>query len=181
MAFDLLFGLLGGLLTASWGAFKDTPYEGFSIFSFVRSMLLTSIFYISFLFLLSGTSYAFHDLAVLFSAVAMERITQEYWKAFFRPKQRKDIYKIPQSFHILGKVLKYRTRLMGGILLSILTFYIFNLLFNIKVLDNSWIVPGLILSAFPSVGGAWKDAPIEGFEVKKFPRSLLLCSPQLFC
>jgi len=30
------------------------------------------------------------------------------------------------------------------------------------------------MAAIPSVGGAWKDAPIEGFDVKKFPRSFLV-------
>jgi hypothetical protein len=35
-------GLLIGLHAASWGAFKDAPYEGFRLTSYLRSILLAS-------------------------------------------------------------------------------------------------------------------------------------------
>lgn len=180
MIFNLLLGFSGGLLTASWGAFKDSPYEGFSCYSFLRSIIVTSSFYFLFQFLLAETSFIFHNLAVLFTAVALERLTQEYWKAFFRPQQRKGIYKIPQSFHVLGKVMTYKMRLLLGTLLLILTFFVLNLLFSVRILGNSWIIPGVLLSVLPSLGGAWKDAPIEGFEIKKFPRSFVIMFTSIF-
>ena len=182
MISNFIFGLAGGLLTASWGAFKDTPYEGFSIISisFLRSLVVTCIFYLALLFFLSKTDFSFHHIAVLFSAIAFERLTQEYWKAFFRSKQRESIYKIPQSFHVLGKVLKYKSRFVIGLLLSTTTFVVLNLLFGVKITANSWIIPGVILSVLPSLGGAWKDAPIEGFNIKKFPRSFIIMFASIF-
>jgi hypothetical protein len=180
MQLDLILGLSGGLLTASWGAFKDSPYEGFSLRSFCRSILVTAGFYFLFLFLLSKTDFSFHRLAVLFSAVALERLTQEYWKAFFRSKQRKGIYKIPQSFHVFGKVMTYKKRFPLGILLSVLTVVVLEILFGVSISGNSWIIPGVILSTLPSLGGAWKDAPIEGFEIKKFPRSFIIMFASIF-
>ena len=180
MQLDLILGLSGGLLTASWGAFKDSPYESFSWRSFCRSIVVTTGFYFLFLFLLAKTDFSFHRLAVLFTAVALERLTQEYWKAFFRPRQRAEIYKIPQSFHVLGKVVTYKKRFPLGILLSILTAAVLNLLFKVRILGNSWLIPGILLSIWPSLGGAWKDAPIEGFEIKKFPRSFVIMFAAIF-
>ncbi len=149
----LIIGLAGGLLTASWGAFKDSSYEGFSLFSFLRSLVITCFFYSILLFLLKDTNFVFHNIAVLFAAVAMERITQEYWKAFFRFRQRKNVYKIPQSFHVLGKVVEYKYRLPIGITLSSITIFVVDALSNIEVVGNSWVTPGLALSVLPSVGG----------------------------
>ena len=36
----LVLGLLGGLHAATWGAFKDSPFEGFRRRSFLRSLAL---------------------------------------------------------------------------------------------------------------------------------------------
>ncbi len=180
MIANFLLVIGGGLLTASWGAFKDSPYEGFSAKSFNRSVLSTGFFYFLFLFFLSKTKFEFHHLAVLFSAVAMERLTQEYWKAFFRTKQREGIYKIPQSFHVFGKVMPYKKRFPLGILLTLITLVALQILFGVTIEGNSWIIPGILLSILPSLGGAWKDAPIEGFDIKKFPRSFIIMFSSIF-
>lgn len=169
--FTVLIPIAGGLLTASWGAYKDSPYEGFSKVSFVRSVLITILFY----FLLDVLSQYKDSLGILMlSAVACERITQEFCKAFFCKSQRAKIYKIPQSFHVLGKVVSYKRRLFFGTILTTLVIATFWLLNRVIVNDSNWILFGLVLATLPSVGGAWKDAPIEGFDFAKFPRSFLI-------
>ncbi|HBO11138.1 TPA: hypothetical protein DD448_04310 [Candidatus Collierbacteria bacterium] len=122
----------------------------------------------------TGNQSNIHNFVYLFSAIALERLTQEYWKAFFRKNQRKNIYKIPQSFHIFGKVPTYTTRIIIGILITSLTSVIIILLSLLKYYGNYWIIPSIILSIIPAIGGVWKDAPIEGFEILKFPRSFIV-------
>jgi len=174
MIYNLIFGLSGGFATASWGAFKDSPYENFSLLSFLRSPLITVVYYMGLLTIFTGNQSNIHNFVYLFSAIALERLTQEYWKAFFRKNQRKNIYKIPQSFHIFGKVPTYTTRIIIGILITSLTSVIIILLSLLKYYGNYWIIPSIILSIIPAIGGVWKDAPIEGFEILKFPRSFIV-------
>lgn len=174
MILNILFGLAGGLLTASWGAFKDSPYEGFSKASFLRSLLITTIYYVGLLNLVATDSYYTHQFIALLSAIALERLTQEYWKAFFRKEQRAQIYKIPQSFHILGQVQSYTLRILMGITLTIISLWVIFYFSNITFTGNDWVIPAIILALVPTIGGAWKDAPTEGFEVKKFPRSFII-------
>jgi len=96
---DLFYPISGGLLTACWGAYKDTPYEGFSLISFLRSIIVTVLYFWIIQYLVNE-----HSIFMMLAAVASERFTQEIWKAFFRSKQRSEIYIIPQEFHIFGKV-----------------------------------------------------------------------------
>lgn len=174
MISNILFGLAGGLVTASWGAFKDSPYEGFNPVSYVRSILLTATYYLGLSSILQGNNFFSSNFVVLFSAIALERLTQEYSKAFLRRSQRSSVYKIPQSFHYFGVVPSYPKRLVIGFALTCLSIGVMLYLFRQSFSGNEWIIPGLILAIIPTIGGAWKDAPIEGFEVAKFPRSFII-------
>lgn len=161
-------------MTASWGAYKDSPYEGFSRVSFIRSIFSTFFFYFLIVWILRMNGDVANQLVIMCAAIAFERIAQEFNKAFFRTHQREGIYKIPQSFHIFGNVVAYPQRLFLGIIVSVLIGIAVFYLAQIKVANNTWIYIGIGVAIIPSLGGAWKDAPIEGFEVKKFPRSFLI-------
>lgn len=174
MITNVLFGMAGGLLTASWGAFKDSPYENFSYRSFLRSIIITTGYYLFFVTTFQHSRYFFQESVMLFSAIALERITQEYYKAFFRQQARPDIYKIPQPLHIFGKVVSRQKRVIAGLIITVITTLTMVILSHIKYVENSWILPLLLFALIPTLGGAWKDAPIEGFEISKFPRSFLV-------
>jgi len=69
-------GLLIGLHAASWGAFKDVPYEGFRLTSYLRSILLASALAV----LLAGATaeHSPSPLALMGAVYAVERLTTEW-------------------------------------------------------------------------------------------------------
>ena len=71
-----------GILIASLGAWKDTLWEPFAPRKFVRSPIITTFWgwVISNISFFSGS----HWLLMAMSAVTMERLTVETWKALFR-------------------------------------------------------------------------------------------------
>lgn len=174
MIFDFILATFGGLITASWGAYKDSPYEGFSPFSFVRSVVVTSLYYFGLKYFLTHNNFSSHPLLVMLSAIAFERLTQEFNKAFIRKTQRENTYKIPQLFHYMGNVFSYVERLLIGLAVIIVLLTGLFLLIKTRISGYSWIWIGLLMATIPSIGGAYKDAPIEGFDIKKFPRSFLI-------
>ena len=170
-----IVGLLGGLHSSSWGAYKDTPHEEFKVGKFLRSIavgLALGIIMFQFLKLHNIDS---PNLGLFFLFVmAFERLYTESLKLFVR-EENQDKYHILQTFHWLGKVFNgKRQRLgMGAVFVS-LAFAWFYLPFSIK-LDLPQAVLGLIWGSVGGLGiaicGGWKDAPIEGFEPAKFLRS----------
>jgi hypothetical protein len=79
----LIMGLFAGTLIATFGAMKDTRWEGFSSRKFVRSPIIAIVWSII-------AFYAFEvgDLFIClgFSA-GFERLTVEVWKGFIRRKK----------------------------------------------------------------------------------------------
>jgi hypothetical protein len=170
-----LVGSLGGLHAASWGAFKDSPFEGFKPASFGRSVALgltaslvlaltTDLDSIRSVLLLIGICYA------------LERLTTEWWKSIVREDEQ-SAYSIPMRLAVHGQPVEDRHRryaLGVGVAVAIVV-----LCWVAKVLQSAlpqlplW---GVVLVAgaggwLTAVGGAWKDAPIEGFSGWKFLRS----------
>jgi hypothetical protein len=176
-------GLMAGAHTATWGMYKDAPHEGFSRWKYARSMLLgTGIGVI--LSLLTGLDpRRAADLVLLFGATyAVERGMAELYKTFLRDQDQSK-YSIPMQFAIFGKVVKSRgARLLGGVGYFLV---LVGMVFLVHLLDRSRTGPhplavvllvgglGGWISAF---GGAWKDAPYEGFQLFKFFRSPLIAS-----
>ena len=174
----VLVGLLAGTHTATWGMYKDSIHEGFTFRRYARSILVAT-FVAPIAYALSGLD-ALHisDLVVLFGLVYVgERGVTEFWKVFIRDEDQSK-YFIPMQFHVNGRVIKNpAVRLAIGIPYA---GAVIALIFLIDwVQDTATGVPFWVLlvtlgslggwvSAF---GGAWKDAPIEGFEWFKFFRS----------
>jgi len=181
----LLTGLFAGLHTSTWGMYKDSPHEGFSWGKYFRSTIASFIFapfvwhitelkgdesltFAATIFLLWGTTYV------------TERAVMEIWKTFLRTENQSK-YFIPMQLHVLGRVVESkRDRLIaaffyvGGI--AAVGWLLVNLWRSHQAGNLDWN-PYIIL-LFLSVGGwvsafggAWKDAPIEGFETFKFFRS----------
>lgn len=172
-------GALGGLHAATWGMYKDSPHEGFRWATYLRSVWVGAALgpVVARLFTLTGGSAG--ELVLLFGATyAAERLVHEFYKTWLR-REDQSKYFIPMAFHVGGRVVHHRgvRLLLGGAYLSALIaagvgLRIYNGLDWPAGLH--WAVGLLLGSAggwVSAFGGAWKDAPIEGFEIRKFFRS----------
>jgi hypothetical protein len=174
----LIIGLCAGLHTSTWGMYKDAPYEGFTWPKYFRSTVVSGIVAVIVVLVSGLDPTRAPDMVVLFAfTYVVERAMVEYYKTFLR-EQDQSKYFIPMQFSIGGKVVRSRAaRLsaaaayLAGVAVTV---------YGVRYLDMSGFRPsGLVvvlavgsiggwISAF---GGAWKDAPKEGFETLKFFRS----------
>jgi hypothetical protein len=180
-------GLLAGAHTATWGMYKDAPHEGFSWWKYFRSILLGTAIAVIIAAMTGLDPRRAADLVILFGATyAVERGLAEWYKTFIRDQDQSK-YFIPMQFAVFGKVVKSRgARLMGGVLYFGL---LLGMVLVVYAIDRSvarphptWLVVlvggiGGWISAF---GGAWKDAPYEGFQTFKFFRSPFIASLYAF-
>lgn len=176
----ILIGLLAGAHTSSWGMYKDAPHEGFTFWKYSRSIITASVVALILSRIVEGhldLSTAAH-LSVFFGLVyAGERLTLELWKTFIREEDQSK-YFIPMQFGILGKPVKSRPvrwSLFAAVLvILVLLLWGANHLMQTYPEANPWLVlltVGSIGGWLTAFGGAWKDAPVEGFETFKFFRS----------
>jgi hypothetical protein len=177
----ILIGLIAGTHTSSWGMYKDAPHEGFTWPKFARSMVVSTLAAVVLARLTGLYLDQPGDLAVLFGLTYVtERALVEGWKTFLREEDQSK-YFIPMQFGVLGKPVRsrfVRWSVLAGIILVVgaLALAVSRLQ---QAFPNApaWLVlmtvgaAGGWLSAF---GGAWKDAPVEGFETLKFFRSPLI-------
>lgn len=176
MIIAALVGLLSGTHTAIWGMYKDAPHEGFSATRFLRSAVVGSVSAVVLRHFLAMSLDVPGALVLLFGlAYAAERAIVEVWKTFVRNEDQSK-YFIPMQFSVRGEPVKSRTmRLAAGaayvaVLLLGLT--------SLVLLDwsrgpTTWTMAfvGLAAGLIIAIGGAWKDAPKEGFDPVKFMRS----------
>lgn len=177
----LATGLTVGLHTSTWGMYKDSPHEGFTWPKYFRSTIV-GIIYAPIVWQLTGLDISTPAGVFLLwgSTYVAERLTLEVWKTFLRTEDQSK-YFIPMQLHVFGKLVeKKRDRYIaavfyvGGILL--IGWGLIELWKTYRNGDLHWNPYVILLflgiggwvSAF---GGAWKDAPIEGFEWFKFFRS----------
>jgi hypothetical protein len=173
-------GLLAGLHAATWGMYKDSPHEGFTTRRFLRSPALGA---------LAGPLVAelgridpgtAGGLVVLFGATyGVERVLVEYWKTFIREEDQSK-YAIPMQFAVRGRVASRRVRWVAALAYGCCEL---SLAAGVIWRDrhvSAWpplmtaILVGSAAGWVSALGGAWKDAPIEGFRTLKFFRSPLL-------
>ena len=177
----LVVGLAAGTHTATWGMFKDSPHEGFTWLRWSRSMILSAIIAPMLQLITRLDMHTAPGLAVLFGITYVgERICTEFYKTFVREEDQSK-YAIPMQFAVKGRVVHdRRTR---HIVAACVTAVAILLTVGVVFLERS--SPGaqsLLATAaigslggwFSAVGGAWKDAPIEGFSAAKFVRSPLV-------
>ncbi len=173
---SILVGFLVGAHIAMWGMYKDAPHEGFTLRRFSRSILLATGIapIVALVFGLDSTSAS--GMVLLFGLTyAMERAVNEFYKTFVREEDQSK-YFIPMQFHVLGRVVQSRwLRLAAG---AGMVGFALVLLGLVRFLESAPgpELPRTLLAAslggwFAAFGGAWKDAPIEGFELFKFFRS----------
>jgi hypothetical protein len=169
-----LVGALAGLHAATWGAYKDSPYEGFTASRFLRSVVVGTVCatLVGRLLGMEGASL----LVLVGVCYAAERLVTEWWKAVLRENPQ-SAFTIPMRLAFLGRPVDARApRYAVGVLLAGATAVVLLTVSSTgpDVSSLPWWVAGLLGGAsgwLTAFGGAWKDAPVEGFETAKFFRS----------
>lgn len=167
----LIVSLVAGLHRSCWGAYKDSPYENFSIFKFLRSILV-AVFCGLLLSFLPHFVGKFELWTLFVSVVAIDTVLWEIYKMFFREESQAK-YKIPSTFHLLNRKVESRPKKMIfgiGMLLFVFLFVIWSAEWKINNIFMALVV-AVVVGWVEAIGGAWKDAPFEGFEFWKLFRS----------
>jgi hypothetical protein len=160
--------------------YKDAIHEGFTYRRYSRSVVVGALVGLllerwTALDLTTGAG-----LVVLFGmAYVTERTIVELWKTFFREEDQSK-YFIPMQFSLFGRPVRSRLArwAVGGVCIAVVGLVVVGLrrLQGLE-LPVPWIVVALLVGSIggwlTAVGGAWKDAPMEGFEPLKFFRSPL--------
>lgn len=177
LVWTVLIGAAVGAHASTWGMYKDAPHEGFTWPKYLRSLVLAALIapLVSGVFRVVPVDAA--SAVILFGCIySMERAILEAWKTFFRAEDQSK-YAIPMQLAVFGKTVRSRGRRFGfGVI------YVGLILFGIVLLSRYHPAPGtspLFLAVsigalggwYSAFGGAWKDAPIEGFQIFKFFRS----------
>jgi|SRR5687767_3822815 len=173
-----LTGLIAGAHSSIWGMYKDAPHEGFTLRVFVRSMLFGTLMALV-VHALTGLYPSSPASFVVFFGIVyvVERAVAEAYKTFFR-QQDQSKYTIPMQFAVFGKPVESRgLRMLLGVgyigIMVITLWLIWRLQQAIGGPAPLWVVflVGGAAGWISAFGGAWKDAPIEGFQILKFFRS----------
>ena len=168
---------LAGLHTSTWGMYKDAPHEGFTWPKYLRSTLVAVVAGVAIQTIVGFDLMHWSEMAVFWGTVyVVERALTEFYKTFLRVEDQSK-YFIPMQFSVFGNVVESRAlQLAVGVAYALAVLVIG---YGVWRLEQTLALPPLLvvvtigaiggwLSAF---GGAWKDAPKEGFQTLKFFRS----------
>jgi hypothetical protein len=171
-------GTLSGAHTAIWGMYKDAIHEGFSVRRFSRSVVVGAGVALAIAIVLDLPFHTAGGLLVLFGlAYAGERGVVEVWKTFVREEDQSK-YTIPMQCSLHGTPVASRwLRLAAGTgYVAIVALCLVAIAhvgrgspMGATVLKSALV--GLTVGSIIAFGGAWKDAPTEGFDALKFFRS----------
>ena len=181
---QLAVSAISGLYTSLWGAFKDSPYEGLKPKTFPRSIYFNVVIFLVLYFVppFDARVQALSLFQLFFLTMGLERFLAEIYKGFFRTEDQ-DKYFVPSRItffgtHVASDLLRYGT----GVVIVALVFAVT----WIDVTVESFVAVAITAYAtglLVSLGGAYKDAPFEGFMPLKFQRSgfvLALLSPVFY-
>lgn len=183
----LTVGLFAGAHTATWGMFKDSPHEGFTWWRYSRSVWLAGILAIIVQAVAHLDLATAGGLVVLFGVTYVcERACVEFYKTFVREEDQSK-YSIPMQFAVKGRVVHGRAKrwlaaavVVGAALFLGANVYVLREMTTPLPQTALLVMVGSIGGWFSAFGGAWKDAPIEGFETAKFFRSPVAAASYAF-
>jgi hypothetical protein len=154
----ILAGLLGVTNMIIRWVYGDLAAEKFALHKVLRSLFLGAVWWVT--LFLYDPSLAWWVISMV--VIWFERLMTEIYKGFFRIENQSK-YIIPSH---LGMWVSMRRPLLWVIIIA-LFIWLFLLL--------DWEVHRLLVSLLVwlsvAFGGAWKDAPYEGFDYIKFWRS----------
>lgn len=164
-----------GIHVSTWGAYKDSPYEGYHPLRQLRTLVLAGVAALAVLTLGLGSPATL--LPALGVVYTFERLATEWWKTILRNDDQ-SAYTIPMRLGFRGRPVDAHWLRYGvGILVVVglvLTSAAVNALQAVLPAQPTWLVAltvGGLGGWLTAVGGAWKDAPVEGFSGWKFLRS----------
>jgi uncharacterized membrane protein len=169
---------LSGLYSSAWGSYKDSPYEGFKPATFPRSPLI-SAFICALLWFTPRIGAGLRELSlvqIFFVVMGMERIFTEIYKGCFRHEDQSK-YVIPQQVAVFGRAVQSEFwRLASGMVGILLMAGVLLVPHSVESLPGFFGVC-VLTGSFTCLGGAYKDAPFEGFILRKFFRSVVVLLP----
>jgi hypothetical protein len=178
LAMACVVGLMSGCHASIWGMYKDALHEGFRYGAFLRSITIGAIVAVFLEIAFDFPLPAPRALVLLFGlAYAVERGIVEVWKTFIRQEDQSK-YFIPMQFSIGGvPVTSASARLAAGGAYIATVVAILLVVRNLN--DGASTLPhtgraalgGFAVGMLLAIGGAWKDAPKDGFDIVKFFRS----------
>ena len=174
ITYVLILALLAGTHAATWGAFKDSPFEGFKPVSFVRSIVVVVVVAVA-LALATDLETTMAPIVFLGVLYGVERLATELWKSFLREDDQ-NAYAIPMRVAILGRIVEGRfARYLMGLVVLVVVVGMSGAAAALQPAGGGplavLVLVGGIGGWLTAVGGAWKDAPVEGFSGWKFLRS----------
>jgi hypothetical protein len=168
-------GAATGLHAATWGAFKDSPFEGFRLTSFARSVGL-GVAGALLVGLAGVVGPASGVLVAVGVCYAGERLATEWWKSILR-EDPQTAYSIPMRLAVHGRPVDARLpryAVGAAIAVGLVAAFVVASRVQGRLPQAPWPVTLLAVGLggwLTAFGGAWKDAPVEGFQVAKFFRS----------
>lgn len=174
-----LVGMLAGAHASTWGAYRDAPHEGFAWKTYFRSIALGGVLGPAVLWGAGLDAFDAGHLVLLWGVIYVaERGITEFYTVYVRDEDQSK-YSIPMQLHILGAVVRDSRRRLAMGLAHIAV--VIGLIFVVRGIQEGlgarspslWLVlaVGSLGGWVSALGGAWKDAPIEGFRWPKFFRS----------
>ena len=174
-AFSLTVSIISGLYTSLWGAFKDCPYEGYKPKIFPRSIYFHVAILLPLYFVphFRDNFYYLGLVQIFYLVMGLERFLAEIYKGFFRTEDQAK-YFVPSRItffghHVASDLARYA---VGSVIVAVVFAF---LLIDIKIERFlGFLITAYCTGLIVSLGGAYKDAPFEGFKWLKFQRSALV-------
>lgn len=174
----IVVGLLAGIHTATWGMYKDAPHEGFR--HYPRSIVVSTIAAPLITMVARLDPLTASGIVLLFGVTyCVERGLTEFYKTFVRFEDQSK-YTIPMQFHVFGRVVPAGARRWAIAWAHVAVIFLAG--WGIHSADAmgtrfsreaTFLLLGSVGGWLSAFGGAFKDAPIEGFHPLKFFRSPL--------
>jgi hypothetical protein len=167
--------IMSGLYTSLWGAFKDCPFEGFKPATFPRSVYFHVAIFLPLYFvpLFAAPFRQLQLVQVFFLVMGIERFLAEIYKGFFRTEDQAK-YFVPSRITFFGRHVASDAVRYGAGLLIIAAVFAVGLVQTPVRSILGFVGSGYLAGLVVALGGAYKDAPFEGFKPLKFQRSALV-------
>lgn len=173
----IALGSIAGFHAASYGAYKDSPHEGFKLNRYFREIILSIIIALIFLTNFPQTAEITTKLIFFLVVLAWSRIITEAYKLFFRIESQKN-YLIPSQVHFFRKIVTKRYQRIFLGMFTACAFIVFLSLANyVSIIFRGPLLGaliGLIAGIATALGGGYKDGLFEGFSIGKFFRSPII-------
>ncbi len=172
---------VSGLYTSLWGAFKDCPYEGFKAKTFPRSIYFNAVIYLSIYFIpvLHERIQNLSLFQIFFLVMGLERGIAEFYKGFLRTEDQKK-YFVPSRITFFGRYVANDLLRRGLGIVFILVIFLLVFLDSTITTALEFVAVSYAAGVVVALGGAYKDAPFEGFKIVKFQKSPLVLSALFF-